>query len=149
MVESKKTIPHDVAYCGLRAKFIRYAEKNDDHTYTIHVDHISDSRFERTALISFINDPNNMAKPNPNAQIALNEKDLSNASSSLNTPVFSNKSPESDEYRHYKCKGSSMDAHAPQIQWHINKLQADHRLPEKGDICRVTLDPAGLYFVNR
>lgn len=149
VVESKKTIPHDVAYCGLRAKFIRYAEKNDDHTYTIHVDHISDSRFERTALISFINDPNNMAKPNPNTQITLNEKDLSNASSSLNTSVFSNKSPESDEYGHYKCKGSSMDAYAPQIQWHINKLQADHRLPEKGDICRVTLDPAGLYFVNR
>lgn len=101
-VASPKKLSPDIAYCGMRAKFISYATDESEPYYTVRVNHVSDSRFERTALISFVDASNEL----------------------LSSPTAS-------------------------IQWHLNKLNTDIPLPEVGDICHVTLNPAGLYFVNR
>lgn len=58
-VTSPKTLTTDVKYCGMRAKFIEYAEEGDPNAYRVRVDHVSDSRFERTLLITFLNEETN------------------------------------------------------------------------------------------
>lgn len=53
-VTSPHVLDRAVTFCGVRAKFITYAHKNDTNAFRVRVNHISDSRFERTALVSFL-----------------------------------------------------------------------------------------------
>ena len=69
-ITSTKPLDPEIKYCGMRAKFIEYADDaaslNPDeapikkstelsaNTYWVRVEHVSDSRFERTVLITFL-----------------------------------------------------------------------------------------------
>ena len=65
-VTSRKAISEKVAFCGMRAKFIERAQNPGCNTYLVRVDHVSDSRFERTVLVSFLperKDSTNIKQP--------------------------------------------------------------------------------------
>lgn len=129
-VTSTKALAPDIAYCGMRAKFIEYADEDEEfcpnaninpNTYWVHVEHVSDSRFERTVLITFLDEEN----------LAVLQ------------------AVESRQLSRLKTMDLAKDHAIAPIQWHINKLTTTKPLPEVGDICRVSLKPDGLYFVNR
>ena len=129
-ITSTKALTPDIAYCGMRAKFIEYADEDEEfcpnaninpNTYWVHVEHVSDSRFERTVLITFLDEENLAAL----------------------------QAVESRQLSRLKIMDLAKDHAIAPIQWHINKLTTTKPLPEVGDICRVSLKPDGLYFVNR
>lgn len=154
-ITSTKPLDPEIKYCGMRAKFIEYADDaaslNPDeapikkstelsaNTYWVRVEHVSDSRFERTVLITFL-------QGKELETIQKNETFYTETSSNAerNNNAFSNL---------HGIRTGSLDlteeTEITPIQWHINKLTTTRPLPEAGDLCKVTLNPRGLYFVNR
>ena len=154
-ITSTKPLDPEIKYCGMRAKFIEYADDaaslNPDeapikkstelsaNTYWIRVEHVSDSRFERTVLITFL-------QGKELETIQKNETFYTETGNNAerNNNAFSNL---------YGIRTGSLDlteeTEITPIQWHINKLTTTRPLPEAGDLCKVTLNPRGLYFVNR
>ncbi len=120
-VSSSKMIDPNVRYCGMRAKFITEADTPGTNTFRVRIDHVSDSRFERTLLISFLD------KENAPSGACYSQADTANTDSS----------------------NTSHANHTPIIQWHINKLTADRPLPEVGDERLIHLSDNGLHFVTR
>lgn len=53
--------PHDVTHMGVRAFFLKRADGPGENCYRVRVDRVSDSRFERTALLGFLDRPEAMA----------------------------------------------------------------------------------------
>lgn len=47
-------VPDDVAYCGVRARFVERAEGPGENCFRMRVDRASDSRFERMLLMGFV-----------------------------------------------------------------------------------------------
>lgn len=154
-ITSTKPLDPEIKYCGMRAKFIEYADDaaslNPDeapikkstelsaNTYWVRVEHVSDSRFERTVLITFL-------QGKELETIQKNETFYTETSNNAerNNNAFSN--------LHGIHTGSldlTEETEITPIQWHINKLTTTRPLPEAGDLCKVTLNPRGLYFVNR
>lgn len=154
-ITSTKPLSPEIKYCGMRAKFIEYADDaaslNPDeapikkstelsaNTYWVRVGHVSDSRFERTVLITFL-------QGKELETIQKNETFYTETSNNAerNNNAFSNL---------HGIRTGSLDlteeTEITPIQWHINKLTTTRPLPEAGDLCKVTLNPRGLYFVNR
>ena len=154
-ITSTKPLSPEIKYCGMRAKFIEYADDaaslNPDeapikkstelsaNTYWVRVEHVSDSRFERTVLITFL-------QGKELETIQKNETFYTETSNNAerNNNAFSNL---------HGIRTGSLDlteeTEITPIQWHINKLTTTRPLPEAGDLCKVTLNPRGLYFVNR
>lgn len=120
-VSSSKIIDPNVRYCGMRAKFITEADTPGTNTFRVRIDHVSDSRFERTLLISFLD------KESAPSGACYSQADAANTDSS----------------------NTSHANHTPIIQWHINKLTADRPLPEVGDERLIHLSDNGLHFVTR
>lgn len=154
-ITSTKPLSPEIKYCGMRAKFIEYADDaaslNPDeapikkstelsaNTYWVRVEHVSDSRFERTVLITFL-------QGKELETIQKNETFYTETSNNAerNNNAFSNL---------HGIRTGSLDlteeTEITPIQWHINKLTTTRPLPEAGDLCKVALNPRGLYFVNR
>ena len=53
-VSAGKAVPRDVKYLGVRARYIERAEGPGENCYLMSVDRASDSRFERTLLLGFV-----------------------------------------------------------------------------------------------
>lgn len=53
-VSADKAVPRDVKYLGVRARYIERAEGPGENCYLMSVDRASDSRFERTLLLGFV-----------------------------------------------------------------------------------------------
>lgn len=154
-ITSTKPLDPEIKYCGMRAKFIEYADDaaslNPDeapikkstelsaNTYWVRVEHVSDSRFERTVLITFLHGKELET-------IQKNETSYTEASN--NTELNNDGLFDSHEIRTGSLDLTDETEITP-IQWHINKLTTTRPLPEAGDLCKVTLNPRGLYFVNR
>ena len=154
-ITSTKPLDPEIKYCGMRAKFIEYADDaaslNPDeapikkstelsaNTYWVRVEHVSDSRFERTVLITFLHGKELET-------IQKNETSYTEASN--NTELNNDGLFDSHEIRTGSLDLTD-ETEATPIQWHINKLTATRPLPKAGDLCKVTLNPRGLYFVNR
>lgn len=155
-ITSSKPLSPEIKYCGMRAKFIEYADdianQNSDETsieksatkpsansYWVRVEHVSDSRFERTVLITFLHgkELEALQKNNTLYVEAGNSAELNNNGSSALDGVRTHSLDLTEE------------TEITPIQWHINKLTTTRPLPEAGDLCKVTLNPRGLYFVNR
>lgn len=155
-ITSTKPLSPEIKYCGMRAKFIEYADdianQNSDETsieksatepsansYWVRVEHVSDSRFERTVLITFLHDKELEALQKNNTLYVEvgNSAELNNDDSSALDGVRTHSLDLTEE------------TEITPIQWHINKLTTTRPLPEAGDLCKVTLNPRGLYFVNR
>lgn len=155
-ITSTKPLSPEIKYCGMRAKFIEYADdianQNSDETsieksatepsansYWVRVEHVSDSRFERTVLITFLHgkELEALQKNNTLYVEAGNSAELNNNGSSALDGVRTHSLDLTEE------------TEITPIQWHINKLTTTRPLPEAGDLCKVTLNPRGLYFVNR
>lgn len=154
-ITSTRPLSPEIKYCGMRAKFIEYADDaaslNPDeapikkstelsaNTYWVRVEHVSDSRFERTVLITFL-------QGKELETIQKNETFYTETGNNAerNNNAFSNL---------HGIRTGSLDlteeTEITPIQWHINKLTTTRPLPEAGDLCKVTLNPRGLYFVNR
>jgi molybdate transport system ATP-binding protein len=155
-ITSTKPLSPEIKYCGMRAKFIEYADdianQNSDETsieksatepsansYWVRVEHVSDSRFERTVLITFLHGKELEALQKNNTLYVEvgNSAELNNDDSSALDGVRTHSLDLTEE------------TEITPIQWHINKLTTTRPLPEAGDLCKVTLNPRGLYFVNR
>lgn len=155
-ITSTKPLSPEIKYCGMRAKFIEYADdianQNSDETsieksatepsansYWVRVEHVSDSRFERTVLITFLHgkELEALQKNNTLYVEAGNSAELNNNGSSALDGVRTHSLDLTEE------------TEITPIQWHINKLTTTRPLPEAGDLCKVTLNPRGLYLVNR
>lgn len=124
----------NVNYCGIRAKFIEYASgievDQETNTFWVRVEHISDSRFERTALVRFIPTDNNEYH--------------------VNHPVEFSSTSSRKRLADKRASNEVTSSHlAGTIQWHLNKLTATHPLPEVGDVCLITFNKNGLYFTDR
>lgn len=154
-ITSAKPLNPEIKYCGMRAKFIEYADdaaslnpneasiektaELSENTYWVHVEHVSDSRFERTVLITFLHGK---------------ELETIQKNETLYTGAGNNTELNNDGlFDSHEIRTGSLDlteeTEAAPIQWHINKLTTTRRLPEAGDLCKVALNPRGLYFVNR
>lgn len=155
-ITSTKPLSPEIKYCGMRAKFIEYADdianQNSDETsieksatepsansYWVRVEHVSDSRFERTVLITFLHGKE---------LEALQKNSTLYVEASNSTELNNNGSSALDGVRTHSLDLTEETEITP-IQWHINKLTTTRPLPEAGDLCKVTLNPRGLYFVNR
>lgn len=154
-ITSEKPLSPEIKYCGMRAKFIEYADdaanlnpdeasiekttELSENTYWVRVEHVSDSRFERTVLITFLHGKELET-------IQKNETSYTEASN--NTELNNDGLFDSHEIRTGSLDLTD-ETEATPIQWHINKLTATRPLPKAGDLCKVTLNPRGLYFVNR
>ena len=143
-IYSDTSLSPDVKYCGIRAKFVAHATDvaaSHHNVYQVKVEHISDSRFERTALIRFL--PDAEGSPSDNARQA--------SSAANSTPLASSEVPPTTlPAQHNAATAAPTDiSNQPTIQWHINKLATSHPLPEVGDICKIAIKDEGLYFVNR
>lgn len=155
-ITSTRPLSPEIKYCGMRAKFIEYADnianQNSDessieksaaepsvNTYWVRVEHVSDSRFERTVLITFLHgkELEALQKNGTLYAEASNSAELSNDGSFTLNGVRMHSLDLTEE------------TEITPIQWHINKLTTTRPLPEAGDLCKVTLNPRGLYFVNR
>ena len=53
-LEMDEPVPHDVAHMGIRAFFIERADGPGRNAFRVRVDRVSDSRFERTVLLGFL-----------------------------------------------------------------------------------------------
>lgn len=53
-VDTVEEVPDDVKTLGIRARYIRQAEGPGENRYRVRVDRVSDSRFERTVLLGFL-----------------------------------------------------------------------------------------------
>ena len=53
-VELDRSVPQDATYLGIRARFVERAEGPGRNCYRVRVDRVSDSRFERSVLLGFI-----------------------------------------------------------------------------------------------
>lgn len=155
-ITSTRPLSPEIKYCGMRAKFIEYADnianQNSDessieksaaepsvNTYWVRVEHVSDSRFERTVLITFLHgkELEALQKNGTLYAEASNSAELNNDGSFTLNGVRMHSLDLTEE------------TEITPIQWHINKLTTTRPLPEAGDLCKVTLNPRGLYFVNR
>ncbi|WP_296013381.1 sulfate/molybdate ABC transporter ATP-binding protein [uncultured Adlercreutzia sp.] len=56
-VETAEPVPAEVKYLGVRAFYLERAEGPGENCYRMRVDRVSDSRFERTALLAFLERP--------------------------------------------------------------------------------------------
>ncbi|CCY05618.1 aBC-type sulfate/molybdate transport systems ATPase component [Eggerthella sp. CAG:1427] len=154
-ITSEKPLSPEIKYCGMRAKFIEYADdaaslnpdeasiekttELSENTYWVRVEHVSDSRFERTVLITFLH----------GKELETIQKNETSYTEASNNTELNN----DGLFDSHETRTGSLDltdeTEATPIQWHINKLTATRLLPEAGDLCKVTLNPRGLYFVNR
>ena len=153
-ITSEKPLSPEIKYCGMRAKFIEYADdaaslnpdeasiekttELSENTYWVRVEHVSDSRFERTVLITFLH----------GKELETIQKNETSYTEASNNTELNN----DGLFDSHETRTGSLDltdeTEATPIQWHINKLTATRLLPEAGDLCKVTLNPRGLYFVN-
>ncbi|WP_165062772.1 sulfate/molybdate ABC transporter ATP-binding protein [Adlercreutzia sp. ZJ154] len=53
-VETQRIVPRDVKYIGIRAFYVESADGPGENNYRVRVDRISDSRFDRSVLLGFI-----------------------------------------------------------------------------------------------
>ncbi len=53
-VQTEGRVPQDVVYLGVRAFFLQRADGPGQNAFRVRVDRVSDSRFERTALLGFL-----------------------------------------------------------------------------------------------
>ena len=154
-ITSEKPLSPEIKYCGMRAKFIEYADdaaslnpdeasiekttELSENTYWVRVEHVSDSRFERTVLITFLH----------GKELETIQKNETSYTEASNNTELNN----DGLFDSHETRTGSLDltdeTEATPIQWHINKLTATRLLPKAGDLCKVTLNPRGLYFVNR
>lgn len=154
-ITSTKPLDPEIKYCGMRAKFIEYADdaaslnpdeasiekttELSENTYWVRVEHVSDSRFERTVLITFLH----------GKELETIQKNETSYTEASNNTELNN----DGLFDSHETRTGSLDltdeTEATPIQWHINKLTTTRPLPEAGDLCKVTLNPRGLYFVNR
>lgn len=127
-LETKRSVPHDVAWLGIRAYHIaRIPEiapgraETRANTFLMRCDQVSDSRFERAVMASFIDEAGALL---PNA---------------LNASVTSTGRDTSAERAFFKTH----------VRWNIDKhITPDTELPQKGDCVHLHFPPDALYLVT-
>lgn len=130
-LETKRTVPHDVAWLGVRAYHITRSANVFDpaccrtgthtNTFLMRCDQVSDSRFERAVMASFIDDAGAML---PNA---------------LNTLVTNDRGNTPAERTFFRTH----------VRWNIDKhLTPETELPQKGDRVHLHFPPDALYLVT-
>ncbi|MDR2197573.1 MAG: ATP-binding cassette domain-containing protein [Coriobacteriales bacterium] len=127
---TEEEVPADVAWLGVRASYLRRAEpqaaqqaaQQEPNVFVFRVHRVSDSRFERTALLQ---NPELLKAP---------------AVLPAATPEDTQTSFEADT----ASNGRSF------VRWRINKLAHDRAfLPSRGDLVRIHIPPSQIYLVNR
>lgn len=53
-IKTKQSVPKDIKYLGVRAFYVERADGPGENNYHVRVDRISDSRFERSVLLGFL-----------------------------------------------------------------------------------------------
>lgn len=118
-METARTVPHDVAWLGIRAYYVqRAADAAAVNTFRMRCDQVSDSRFERAVMASFVDEA---GLPLPNT---LGGADASHAE-----------------------RVSDQDFFKSHIRWNIDKhITPDSELPQKGACVFLHFAPDALYL---
>lgn len=130
-LETKRTVPRDVAWLGVRAYHIaRSADASaaalnrtgtHANTFLMRCDQVSDSRFERTVMASFVDDTDTILPNVLNASVT---------NSGCNTPA---------ERAFFRTH----------VRWNIDKhVTPEIELPQKGDRVYLHFPPDALYLVT-
>lgn len=53
-IQTERVVPHDVAYIGVRAQYLREGTPGEQNTYEMQVDQVRDARFNRNLLMGFV-----------------------------------------------------------------------------------------------
>ncbi|MBS5501829.1 MAG: ABC transporter, partial [Eggerthella sp.] len=132
-METKRVVPHDVAWLGVRAYHIKQtlegtAGSNEQpNVFRMRCDRVSDSRFERAVMAAFVDEKG--------AQLPTALHLQSTQDSEVRTPA----PPENTEQAFLKSH----------VRWNIDKhITADDALPERGDCVFLTFPPEALYVVT-
>lgn len=119
-LHSDALVPRDVRWLGVRAFSLSRAESTGSNVFRMRADRVSDSRFERTVMLSFLD---GAAAP----EDAHGEEG----------------GPSRDD-------AAGMRFLKEQVQWKVDKLSEDGRaLPERGDELLVEIPSDRLYLVSR
>lgn len=120
-METARTVPHDVAWLGIRAYYVqRAADAAAANTFRMRCDQVSDSRFERAVMASFVDEA---GLPLPNT---LGGADASHAE-----------------------RVSDQDFFKTHIRWNIDKhITPDSELPQKGAYVFLCFAPDALYLAT-
>ena len=120
-METARTVPHDVAWLGIRAYYIqRASDAAGTNTFRMRCDQVSDSRFERAVMASFVDAAGD---PLPNA--------LAEAGASL-----ANSASEQEFFKTH-------------VRWNIDKhITPESELPQKGDCVFLHFAPDALYLAS-
>ena len=132
-METKRVVPHDVAWLGVRAYHIKQAREGaaasnaQPNVFRMRCDRVSDSRFERAVMAAFVDEKGTQL---PTALHLQSTQD-----SKVRTPA----PPENTEQAFLKSH----------VRWNIDKhITADNALPERGDCVFLTFPPEALYVVT-
>lgn len=120
-METARTVPCDVAWLGIRAYYVqRVSDTTDKNTFPMRCDQVSDSRFERAVMASFVDAT---GAPLPN---------VLNATGTL---PASNSSEQTFSKTH--------------VRWNIDKhITPDYELPQKGECVLLHFAPDALYLAT-
>ncbi len=129
-MKTQRSVPRDVAWLGVRAYHLSQVDANDpaaglsqtsENTFLMRCDQVSDSRFERAVMASFIDEQGTML---------LN---------SLNASVTNTAREGIVEQAFFKTH----------VRWNIDKhMTPENALPQKGDRVRLHFPPDALYLVT-
>ena len=132
-METKRVVPHDVAWLGVRAYHIKQARKGDarsngqPNVFRMRCDRVSDSRFERAVMAAFVDEKGAQLPTAPHLQSVQKDE--------AHTPT----PPENTEQAFLKSH----------VRWNIDKhITADEALPERGDYVFLAFPPEALYVVT-
>lgn len=132
-METKRVVPHDVAWLGVRAYHIKQAREGaaasnaQPNVFRMRCDRVSDSRFERAVMAAFVDEAGE--------QLSANLRELGTQGNEPCSPA----PPENTEQAFLKSH----------VRWNIDKhITADNALPERGDCVFLTFPPEALYVVT-
>ncbi len=142
-VKCDQAVPQDAAYYGVRAFYIEQASQPGPNVFRARCDRVSDARFDRTVMLSFVDaDPKLQAlapKKKETPSPAEEKKGLFSRKSKHASEALAQPAPEKDDH--------SMRFLRTHLQWRIDKLACD-KLPEEGDEVLVHIPSDRVYLVN-
>lgn len=148
-IETSQPAPDDTAFAGVRAFRLEQAAEPGPNVFRVRCDRVSDARFDRTVMASFVDakpdpeQPDNSVKKKPEQQ-----EDKKKAHFGL--PAITRNRTEPEIQMKPKNEEHSMRFLKTHLHWRIDKLAHDESsLPEEGDEVLLRIPPDRIYLVNR
>ncbi len=140
-VECDQEVPEDAAFYGVRAFHIQAASEPGINVFRARCDRVSDARFDRSVMLSFLDADPELQKLSHTNKPKLQQEEGKRG-------LFKRKAkPAAAEYLEPETDDHSMRFLQTHLQWRIDKL-ACNELPEEGDEVLVKIPSDRIYLVN-